>query len=230
MTYTVKAGDTLTKIANKYGTSVPALVSLNGIKDPNKIKTGQRIQIPTKEKVIHTLVDNVLKDIENLPSFQELEKALGKSEAVTEETPFVAAVLENVQRVKQYKPGGDGSKNGECDCIGLIIGAVRLMGGTWDGVHGSNYAARYKTANFAPLTCAEVLTVGNIVYKVKTPHDANYGLPDWYAAHPDRNDYYHVGVVTSIDPLEITHCTSTPGGIKRDNALGKWKYYGELIF
>lgn len=229
MTYTVKAGDTLTKIAKRYGTSVSALVSLNGIKDPDKIKTGQRIQIPAKEKDIPSIVENVLKDIENLPSFQELEKALGKTEAVTEENPFVAAVLENVQRVKQYKLGSDGSHNGECDCIGLIIGAVRLMGKTWDGIHGSNYAARYKTANLAPLTGANALAVGNIVYKARGPKDVKYDLPGRYDSHLDKLDYYHVGVVTSIDPLEITHCTGVPGGIKRDNSLGAWKYYGELI-
>lgn len=229
MTYTVKAGDTLTKIAKRYGTSVSALVSLNAIKDPNKIKTGQRIQIPTKETDFQQLVENVLKDVENLPSFQQLMNRLGKTEAVTEANPFVAAVLENVQRVTQYKLGGDGSRNGECDCIGLIIGAVRLMGKNWDGIHGSNYAARYKTANLAPLTGAGVLAVGNIVYKARGPKEANYDLPVRYDSHPDKLDYYHVGVVTSVAPLEITHCTNTPGGIKRDSSPGKWKYYGELI-
>lgn len=229
MTYTIKAGDTLTKIANKYGTSVSALVSLNGIKDPDKIKTGQRIQIPAKTTDFQQLVEKVVEDVENLPSFQQLMNSLGKSEAVTKENPFVAAVLENVQRVTQYKLGGDGSKRGECDCIGLIIGAVRLMGKTWDGIHGSNYAARYKTANFALIPGANALAVGNIVYKARGPRESNYDLPARYSDHADQNDYYHAGVVTSINPLEITHCTSTPGGIKRDSSLGKWKYYGEVI-
>ena len=41
-----------------------------------------------------------------------------------------------------YHAGGDGS-DGTCDCIGLIIGAIRRAGGRWTGTHGSNYAARF---------------------------------------------------------------------------------------
>lgn len=44
-TYTVKSGDTLTKIASKNGTTVAALVKLNGIKDANKINVGQVIKL-----------------------------------------------------------------------------------------------------------------------------------------------------------------------------------------
>ncbi len=46
-TYTVKRGDTLSKIANKYGTTYQKLASYNGISNPNKIKVGQVIKIPT---------------------------------------------------------------------------------------------------------------------------------------------------------------------------------------
>lgn len=44
--YTIKAGDTLSKIAKKYKTTVSALVEANGIKDKNKIYAGQKIKIP----------------------------------------------------------------------------------------------------------------------------------------------------------------------------------------
>ena len=43
--YTVKKGDTLTYIANKFGTSVDALVKKNGIKNKNLICIGQKIKI-----------------------------------------------------------------------------------------------------------------------------------------------------------------------------------------
>ena len=43
--YTVKKGDTLTYIANKFGTSVDALVKKNGIKNKNLISIGQKIKI-----------------------------------------------------------------------------------------------------------------------------------------------------------------------------------------
>lgn len=44
-TYTVQAGDTLSKIASIYGTSVSALAAGNKITDPNKISIGQTINL-----------------------------------------------------------------------------------------------------------------------------------------------------------------------------------------
>ncbi|MCY8485429.1 N-acetylmuramoyl-L-alanine amidase [Bacillus atrophaeus] len=44
-TYTVKKGDTLSGIANAEGVSVANLQSWNGIKDPNKIKVGQKLKL-----------------------------------------------------------------------------------------------------------------------------------------------------------------------------------------
>jgi LysM repeat protein len=44
--YTVRAGDTLSKIAEKYGTTYQKLASYNGIANPNKINVGQKIKIP----------------------------------------------------------------------------------------------------------------------------------------------------------------------------------------
>jgi LysM repeat protein len=44
--YTIQKGDTLTKIAKRYGTTVAALQSGNNIKDPNKIRAGATLNIP----------------------------------------------------------------------------------------------------------------------------------------------------------------------------------------
>lgn len=44
-TYTVVKGDNLTKIAKKFGTTVTALVKLNGIKDKNLINVGQVLKV-----------------------------------------------------------------------------------------------------------------------------------------------------------------------------------------
>lgn len=44
--YVVKTGDTLSKIASKYGTTYKTLADLNGIKNPDKIYVGQKIAIP----------------------------------------------------------------------------------------------------------------------------------------------------------------------------------------
>lgn len=48
--YTIKFGDNLGKIAKKHGISIGALMSFNGIKNPDKISGGQKLKIPSKEK------------------------------------------------------------------------------------------------------------------------------------------------------------------------------------
>jgi murein DD-endopeptidase MepM/ murein hydrolase activator NlpD len=44
-TYTVVSGDNLTRIASRYGTTVAALVKLNGIKNANLISVGQVLKL-----------------------------------------------------------------------------------------------------------------------------------------------------------------------------------------
>ncbi len=138
---------------------------------------------------------------------------------------FIAQVEAIAQASPVYRLGGDGS-DGTCDCIGLVIGAIRRAGGSWTGTHGSNYAARYEMRELLPVTDAGELNPGDVVYKARTPGQAGYALPERYKNDPDQRDYYHVGVVTATSPLEITHCTSP--GIVRDTKLGKWTYRGRL--
>jgi LysM repeat protein len=45
-TYTVRAGDTLWAIARAHGTTVPALVDLNDLRDPSRIAPGQKLKVP----------------------------------------------------------------------------------------------------------------------------------------------------------------------------------------
>lgn len=44
--HTVARGETLTAIARRYGVTVAAIASANGIKDPNRIAAGQQLTIP----------------------------------------------------------------------------------------------------------------------------------------------------------------------------------------
>jgi LysM repeat protein len=55
--YTVKKGDTLSEIAQKYGTTVNELVKLNNIKNPNLIYPGQKIKLKgsASKAIYHTV-------------------------------------------------------------------------------------------------------------------------------------------------------------------------------
>lgn len=144
------------------------------------------------------------------------------------------AFLRGGQEIKAeaptYRLGGDGS-DGTCDCIGLIIGAIRRAGGKWNGTHGSNYAARFAVGGMMRNVNAADLELGWIVFKARGPLDAGYDLPDKYrvggASYTgDVMDYYHVGVVTSVEPLNITHCTESGNvnGVTVDTRQGDWRY------
>lgn len=46
--YTIQHGDTLSKIAARYGTTVAVLVELNNIENKNRIYAGHKLLIPAK--------------------------------------------------------------------------------------------------------------------------------------------------------------------------------------
>ena len=50
-TYTVQAGDSLSKIAEGFGVAVAALAAYNDIDDPGKVYVGQILQIPPAEYI-----------------------------------------------------------------------------------------------------------------------------------------------------------------------------------
>ena len=159
---------------------------------------------------------------------------------------LVDKFLQMIQKIKSlnpaYKQPGDGS-NGVCDCIGLIIGALKRMGIGWSGIHGSNYAARFMTVGLAYIASLSQLEIGDCVYKAvnhggrgqKPCNDGTFvhewKLPDRYQKGslytPDNQlDFYHVGVVTSVNPLRITHMTSPH--MKVDTSIGNWNYCGKI--
>lgn len=138
---------------------------------------------------------------------------------------FLAQVREIDSERPAYRLGGDGSDD-TCDCIGLVIGALRRAGGTWSGVHGSNWAARREVCAMRPVSRADTLHVGEIVFKQRGRGDSGWALPERYADDPDQRDYYHAGVVLSVDPLDIVHCTEPT--TRHDAKLGNWSYAAEL--
>lgn len=142
---------------------------------------------------------------------------------------FLASVRAIANDGPAYKLGHAGD-DGYCDCIGLIIGACERNGIEWSGVHGTNWWARHYTDSLMRVTSADDLALGDIVYKARNPGEDYYDLPDRYAKDHDKRDFYHVGVVMSVDPLVIMHCTKSGSvdGVTTDGKLGKWAYKGQL--
>lgn len=143
---------------------------------------------------------------------------------------FIDEFLKIINSKPRYVSGGDGS-NGTADCIGAIIGAIRKCGGSWTGIHGSNYSARFEMQNLYPIKSTEQLSAGDIVYKGRLAGEKAYDLKQRYQKggsmdKGDYTDYYHVGVVLSISPLQIGHMTSPTALI--DTKIGKWGYVGRL--
>ena len=145
-------------------------------------------------------------------------------------TDFVKRVLEIAASNPTYRTGGDGS-DGTCDCIGLVMGAL----GEEFPMHSTNYFARYELAiEPQPVTGKTELEIGDLVFKARSESNPRYDLHERYKAggryyiNNDLLDYYHVGVVTSVAPFVITHCTSSDdiNGIDYDNSLTGWTHSG----
>ena len=151
---------------------------------------------------------------------------MGKQASVDELVQGVYAIFD---KNPVYKVGHDGS-DGMCDCIGMIKGSLRMVDVVPSGLTGTNYASRYTVKNMKAID-ANQLAVGDVVFKAKNPGDPGYNLPDAYKKggkyyNGDLQDYSHIGTVTKVNPLEITHMTS-PHAMK-DTKIGKWKYFGQL--
>lgn len=145
---------------------------------------------------------------------------------------FLAKVKTIYDSNPKRREPGDGS-DGYCDCIGLIIGAIRRMGLKWPGIHGSNYSARLETTNLKPLKSASELEPGDVVYKAVPKGHKNWALPSRYHQggiyyNGDLNDYYHAGVVYSVNPLQIRHMSDKMKTDTKINVTYPWNYYGKL--
>lgn len=145
---------------------------------------------------------------------------------------FLSSVKNIADSNPTYRTGGRGA-DGTCDCIGLIMGAMYENGQKAYPLHSTNYFARFEMTALNALTNENQLSPGMIVYKAREDNgqlNDRYKQGGRYYVPGDLMDYYHVGVVTSVSPLEITHCTETSAidGIAYDSSIRGWTHYGTL--
>lgn len=135
---------------------------------------------------------------------------------------YVAKCDEIVKAQPAYKNGA--SSLTECDCIGMDKYSFRENGVSFS-TSGTNYSLRKQVEDIHEVKSASDLAVGDVVFKYRKPGDAGYDLPARYKQggkdyNGDLNDYYHIGTVKSVSPLQIIHMT-TPTA-KTDTKIGKW--------
>ncbi|MBR5302818.1 MAG: SH3 domain-containing protein [Clostridia bacterium] len=143
---------------------------------------------------------------------------------------FVLRVKRIAARGLTYRIGGVG-KDGTCDCIGLIMGAMCELGHRAYPMHCTNYFARYQMQELEKVTQRD-LQIGMILFKARSStgqlHTRYQSGGRYFTG--DLQDYYHVGVVTGVNPLEITECTEygKASGIVVSGSLKGWQYGGRL--
>lgn len=149
-------------------------------------------------------------------------------------TKFLAKVAEVYVEHPTYREGGL-ARDGTCDCVGMVIAAMTRAGHAAYALKSSNYFARCQIDDMQSDISASDVYIGMVVFKRRYEGDARYKLPErdnvggrYY--NGDLTDYYHIGVVTGVDPLVITHCTSGGGvdGTTKDYKIGSWSCGGRL--
>jgi hypothetical protein len=147
---------------------------------------------------------------------------------------FLAKVAAIYGEHPTYREGGI-ARDGTCDCVGMVIAAMTRAGHSAYELKSSNYFARYQIVDMLLDISESDVYIGMVVFKRRYEGDVRYKLPDrdnvggrYY--NGDLTDYYHIGVVTGVDPLVITHCTSGGGvdGTTKDYKLGSWSCGGRL--
>ena len=112
-----------------------------------------------------------------------------------------------------------------------MIGAFRRSGIKWSGIHGSNWFARKEVINMKKIENISELKVGDVVFQTYEPGQSGYALPGRYKKggayyNGDVRDYMHIGVVTGVNPLNITHMWKPT--VKVETKLGYFTYKGWL--
>lgn len=140
----------------------------------------------------------------------------------TTRAKFIAKCYEVVLAKPEYALGC--SSLTRCDCIGMVKYGL-IQNGVQFSSSGTNWTYRRQVDNIRSISSVNDLETGDVVFKLKKPGDDGYNLPIRYRQggsdyNGDVDDYTHIGVVKSVNPLQIIHMTSPTA--KTDTTIGRW--------
>lgn len=108
------------------------------------------------------------------------------------------------------------AEKGCVDCSGAFVYAFGKYGIRYP--HGSNAIARnYIVGGMMPISAAKP---GMAAFKLKSPGEEGYDLPDKYKSGTDKNDYYHIGLI-DWDPDYVLNAKGEKSGFCRDRLTAK---------
>lgn len=195
MNYTIKSGDTLTKIAHKYKVPVTAILAINKhIKDADQISVGQVIQIPN------------MQDVPPDPDF----------EVPTKPSQLVLRARSAVNCNILYKLGKGGiypsdalpSRDQFCDCSGFVCWVLGLARKT-----DIPFYRQFGGWIFTDSMVADIESTAGIFERLNRPEP---GCIVVYGAGPRIG---HVGLVSEVNNgtmKKVIHCSA--GNSRRHNA------------
>lgn len=140
----------------------------------------------------------------------------------------VSALVDVFRTIIGWPYASPGTNNAQgIDCSGAFVYAYQKFGQRI--FHGSNRIIREYCHDVRTVTSPSQLKVGMAIFKSRTDLSrmkAEYKPGGQYYNPALPNDYYHIGLVASVNPLQIINATTPKARI--DNVLSKWCCAGYL--
>ena len=123
--YTVKSGDTLSKLAQRFAVPLRDLIEVNHISNPNRIAVGQVLQIPGKTPIVADVTPAVERPALASRATNPREIAEGRAQLIAEQGNQLVKEARSFLGTP-YRWGGLGSRG--IDCSGLVLRSMQAMG------------------------------------------------------------------------------------------------------
>lgn len=187
MIYKVMPGDTLSRIAKKFGVPLNSLVTLNNLADPNRLYVGQVLQVP---------------NMQDIPSDAIFTTPTTGNKLIVRARGVVGIDI-------AYKLGSGGmnpklakpSSSGFCDCSGFICWVLGISRQTKIPFYTHNFGGWINTDAME----GDILSSTGIFDRLSVPE------PGCIVVYGAQQKIGHVGLVTEVNNgkmVKVIHCSS----------------------